>query len=101
MRKGGAARLFSLVLNLGSDLAVAVPWSRKPRFACRRDGACEVRPSFVSMLRDPVQLALHKETSAIAAVPRDRANERNDILEKIVVGELNICSASYFTYCEI
>jgi hypothetical protein len=48
------------------------------------------------MLRDPVQLALHKETSAIAAVPRDRANERNDILEKIVVGELNICKYSIF-----
>jgi hypothetical protein len=30
------------------------------------------------MPRDPVQLALHTETSASAAVPRDRTNGRND-----------------------
>jgi hypothetical protein len=34
------------------------------------------------MPRDPVQLALPREISAIAAVPRDRTNERNDVLEK-------------------
>jgi hypothetical protein len=40
------------------------------------------------MPRDPVQLALPREIPAIAAVPRDRANERNDAPKKIVVGEL-------------
>jgi hypothetical protein len=43
------------------------------------------------MPRNPVQLSLRKENLRhCKAVPRDRAHERNDVLEKIVAGELNI-----------
>jgi hypothetical protein len=43
------------------------------------------------MPRDPVQLSFRKELRHCKAVTRDRANERKDIPEKNVVGELNIC----------
>jgi hypothetical protein len=38
----------------------------------------------------PGSIVTPQGISAIAAVPRDQANERNDVLEKIVAGELNI-----------
>jgi len=48
------------------------------------------------MPRDPVQLSLRSGIFDAAAVPRDRANERNDVLKKTVVGELNICEYIIF-----
>jgi hypothetical protein len=48
------------------------------------------------MPRDPVQSSSRSGTFDGAAVPRDRANKRNDVREKIVVGELNIFSSMIF-----
>jgi hypothetical protein len=81
------------------DLAVAVSWSRGPRFASPVDATVpfEVTPPFVSMPRNPVQFVGAQGTSAIAAVPRDRANERSNVLEKIVVGQLNILPARHIS----
>jgi hypothetical protein len=38
------------------------------------------------MPRDPVQLSLRSGTFDVAAVPRDRANERNDAWKKLSLG---------------
>jgi len=45
------------------DLAVAVSWSRGPRFASPVDATVpfEVTPPFVSMPRNPVQLLVRRE----------------------------------------
>jgi hypothetical protein len=80
------------------DLAVAVSWSRGPRFACRRDDALR-GDAFVCLdAAQPGSIVGAQGTSAIAAVPRDRANERSDVLEKIVVGELNILPVRHISH---
>ena len=77
-RKIGAARLFSLVLNLGFDLAfAAVIAGAALRLLTRR---CLRGDTLVCL--DPVRpgsIGVAQGTSAIAAVPGDQANERNDV----------------------
>ena len=46
----------------------------------------------------PGSIVTAQGTSAIAALPRDRANERNDVLEKIVTGELNILLEGHISH---
>jgi hypothetical protein len=44
----------------------------------------------------PGSIVLAQRTFDGAAVPRDRANKRNDVREKIVMGELNIYNSIIF-----